>query len=62
MVLMVQYLPAHREDGTQLLGAALGALVPSPRSAGYVSIPLLGLVGISASSTRSPPCPAGSKA
>jgi ABC-2 type transport system permease protein len=32
---------------TQLLGAALGALVPSPRSAGYVSLPLLGLVAVS---------------
>lgn len=33
--------------GTQLLGAALGALVPSPRSAGYVSLPLLGLTAVS---------------
>jgi ABC-2 type transport system permease protein len=33
--------------GTQLLGATLGALVPSQRSVGYVSMPLLGLVGIS---------------
>jgi ABC-2 type transport system permease protein len=33
--------------GTQLLGATLGALVPSPRGAGYVSMPLLGLVAIS---------------
>jgi ABC-2 type transport system permease protein len=33
--------------GTQLLGAALGALVPSPRGTGYVSLPLLGLVVIS---------------
>jgi ABC-2 type transport system permease protein len=33
--------------GTQLLGAALGALVPSPRSAGYVSFPLLGLTAVS---------------
>jgi ABC-2 type transport system permease protein len=33
--------------GTQLLGAALGALVPSPRGAGYVSVPLLGLTAIS---------------
>jgi ABC-2 type transport system permease protein len=33
--------------GTQLLGAALGGLVPSPRSAGYVSLPLLGLTAIS---------------
>ncbi|MGI8447339.1 MAG: ABC transporter permease [Streptosporangiaceae bacterium] len=33
--------------GTQLLGASLGALVPSPRSAGYVSLPLLGLVAVS---------------
>jgi ABC-2 type transport system permease protein len=32
---------------TQFLGAALGALVPSPRSTGYVSLPLLGLVAIS---------------
>lgn len=32
---------------TQLLGAVLGALVPSPRSAGYVSLPLLGLVAVS---------------
>jgi ABC-2 type transport system permease protein len=33
--------------GTQLLGAALGALVPSPRSVGYVSLPLLGLTAVS---------------
>jgi ABC-2 type transport system permease protein len=33
--------------GTQLLGAGLGALVPSPRSAGYVSLPLLGLTAVS---------------
>jgi len=33
--------------GTQLLGAALGVLVPSPRSAGYVSLPLLGLTAVS---------------
>jgi ABC-2 type transport system permease protein len=33
--------------GTQLLGAVLGALVPSPRSAGYVSLPLLGLTAVS---------------
>jgi ABC-2 type transport system permease protein len=33
--------------GTQLLGATLGALVPSPRSAGYVSLPLLGLTAVS---------------
>jgi ABC-2 type transport system permease protein len=33
--------------GTQLLGASLGALVPGPRSAGYVSLPLLGLTAIS---------------
>ena len=33
--------------GTQLLGAALGALVPSPRGAGYVSLPLLGLTAVS---------------
>jgi ABC-2 type transport system permease protein len=33
--------------GTQLLGATLGALVPSPRSAGYVSLPLLGLTSVS---------------
>jgi ABC-2 type transport system permease protein len=33
--------------GTQLLGAALGALVPSPQSAGYVSLPLLGLTAAS---------------
>lgn len=33
--------------GTQFLGATLGALVSSPRSAGYVSLPLLGLVAIS---------------
>jgi ABC-2 type transport system permease protein len=33
--------------GTQLLGATLGALVPSPRSVGYVSLPLLGLVAVS---------------
>ncbi len=32
---------------TQVLGAILGALVPSPRSAGYVAMPLLALVGIS---------------
>jgi ABC-2 type transport system permease protein len=32
---------------TQLLGAALGALVPSPRGAGYVSLPLLGLTAVS---------------
>jgi hypothetical protein len=31
--------------GTQLLGATLGAVVPSPRSVGYVSLPLLGLGG-----------------
>lgn len=34
-------------SGTQLLGAALGALVPGPRSAGYVSLPLLGLTAVS---------------
>ena len=33
--------------GTQLLGAGLGALVPSPRSTGYVSLPLLGLTAVS---------------
>jgi ABC-2 type transport system permease protein len=33
--------------GTQLLGAAVGALVPSPRSAGYLSLPLLGLTAVS---------------
>lgn len=33
--------------GTQLLGAALGALVPGPRSTGYVALPLLGLTAIS---------------
>lgn len=33
--------------GTQLLGAALGALVPSPRSVGYVALPLLGLTAVS---------------
>ena len=33
--------------GTQLLGATLGALIPSPRSAGYVSFPLLGLTAVS---------------
>ncbi|MBO0806118.1 MAG: ABC transporter permease [Nocardiopsaceae bacterium] len=33
--------------GTQLLGATLGALVPSPRSAGYVAFPLLGLTAVS---------------
>jgi ABC-2 type transport system permease protein len=32
---------------TQLLGAALGALVASPRGAGYVSFPLLGLTAVS---------------
>jgi len=32
---------------TQLLGAALGALVPSPRGAGYVALPLLGLTAVS---------------
>jgi ABC-2 type transport system permease protein len=32
---------------TQLLGAILGALVPSPRGAGFVSLPLLGLTAIS---------------
>jgi ABC-2 type transport system permease protein len=32
---------------TQLLGAALGVLMPSPRSAGYVSLPLLGLTAVS---------------
>lgn len=32
---------------TQLLGAALGALIPGPRSAGYVSLPLLGLTAVS---------------
>lgn len=33
--------------GTQFLGATLGALVPSPRSAGYVSLPLLALTAVS---------------
>jgi ABC-2 type transport system permease protein len=32
---------------TQLLGAVLGALVPSPRSTGLVSLPLLGLTAVS---------------
>jgi ABC-2 type transport system permease protein len=32
---------------TQLLGATLGALVPSPRGVGYVSMPLLGLTAVS---------------
>jgi ABC-2 type transport system permease protein len=32
---------------TQLLGAALGALVPTPRAVGYVSLPVLGLTAIS---------------
>ncbi len=33
--------------GTQLLGAATGALVTSPRSAAYLSLPLLALVAVS---------------
>jgi ABC-2 type transport system permease protein len=33
--------------GTQLLGATIGALIPSPRSAGYVALPLLGLTALS---------------
>jgi ABC-2 type transport system permease protein len=33
--------------GTQLLGATLGAILPSQRSAGYVALPLLALVAIS---------------
>lgn len=32
---------------TQLLGAALGALVPTPKAVGYVSLPVLGLTAIS---------------
>lgn len=86
-LLMVQYLPADREDGTllrakatpngirgyliggihlrgvswitlawvlvlglggtQLLGASLGALIPNPRAASYVSLPVLALTAIS---------------
>lgn len=32
---------------TQLLGASVGALLPSPRAAGYVALLVLGLAGIS---------------
>ena len=32
---------------TQLLGAVVGALLPSPRAAGYVALVVLGLTGIS---------------
>jgi ABC-2 type transport system permease protein len=32
---------------TQSIGAALGALVSSPRGAGYLSLPVIGLVAIS---------------
>jgi ABC-2 family transporter protein len=41
------------------IGAVLGSLISSPRHAGYISIPIMGLIAISGPSTRSPPSRSG---
>ncbi|MGH3122785.1 MAG: hypothetical protein ACRDND_17435 [Streptosporangiaceae bacterium] len=44
---------------TQSIGAILGALISTPRGVGYMSLPVMGLIAIRASSTRSRHCRSG---